>query len=212
MENLRSYHVHLENLQHQMRRLTATGVSLITLLTEEANRLSREDEVSRLKALYRVVVNQSQQVESSENSARDRHIGAGLAFSVAGLFANIAAPKISKSKPVSLVLRHLFDSPGDEQRPFGRVLVCVGPHGLPDDVEVISISRLARESNLQEREVINELKGCGCLLLSKDEFSLLIDKLATDVREGRLRLPVSMEELSRITASGQLKLEAMNSE
>ncbi len=210
MENLRSHHIHLENLQHQMRRLTATGVSLITLLTEEANRLSREDEVSRLKALYRVVVNQSQQVESSENSARGRHIKRGLSFSVAGLFANIAATEISKSKPVSLVLRHLFDSPGDEQRPFGRVLVCIGPEGLPDDAGVVSISQLAREANREESGIINKLREHGYLLLGEKAFSLLIDRLVADVREGRLRLPVSREKLAEITASGEPKPEAKN--
>ena len=105
----------------------------------------------------------------------------------------------------------MYESPANKECPFGLVLICIGLNGLPDDVGVVSISQLARESRRQEHEVINGLEKRGYLLLNKESFSLLIDRLVRGVREGRLRLPVSREKLSEIAASGKLKPETENS-
>jgi len=118
---------------------------------------------------------------------------------------------LSKNKGLQAFSDHLLNNLGGEQRPFGTVLICVGPRGMPDDVQVVSISRLARESNREESEVINELQGRGCLLFSEKAFSLLIDKLACAVREGGLFLPVSTEKLTEVKTSDCLKLEAKKS-
>ena len=67
---------------------------------------------------------------------------------------------------------------------------------------------LARESNREESEVISELRERGHLLLSEEAFSRLIDRLITDVQEGRLLLPVPTEKLAEIRTSSWVKLEA----
>ena len=77
-------------------------------------------------------------------------------------------------------------------------MVYIGSRGLPDDVQVVSISELARESNRQEYVVIRELREEGCLLYNEADFSLLIDRVVSDIREGRLCLPVSIEKLSSL--------------
>jgi hypothetical protein len=77
---------------------------------------------------------------------------------------------------------------------------------MPEDVQVVSISRLARASKREESEVINELQGRGCLLFSEKAFSLFIDKLAPDVQEGRLDLPVFREKLMEIRRQTSIRL------
>ena len=113
----------------------------------------------------------------------------------------------SKNKQLSDFADYLLKSPTDKGRSFGLILICIGPRGLPDDAEVVSISQLARESNRPESEIINKLREGGYLLFNEKTFSLLIDRLIDDVREGRLRLPVSSEKLSEIPASGELNLD-----
>jgi hypothetical protein len=198
MEGLTPHNTYLKNLKHQARKLTSAGLSLITLFAQEANRLSREDEASRLKALYSSIGQQLDLVKCSEDSASYGHSQAGLISSLGALAISGIIKRVSNNKRLSSFADYLLESPTNKERPFGKVLVCMGPRGLPDDVEAISISRLARESNRPESEVIKELKESGCLLFSEKAFSHLIDGLIDDVREGRLCLPIPREKLSEI--------------
>ena len=206
MENLKSFYDQLENLQRQAKTLTLAGLSLITLFDEEAKRLDREDEASRLRALFNAIAEDLERVKSSESSASYAHSQVSLVVSWSTLGVAAVMAMVSKDNRLS---SHLLKSLGNKKKPpFGNVLVCIGPEGLPDDVEIVSVSRLARESNRLESEVINGLGERGCLLFSEEAFSRLIDKLVEAVREGRLRLPISREKLSQITLPGEWKPEA----
>ena len=204
MESLNSLHTHLKNLHQQARKLTSTGLSLITLFAQEANRLNRKDEASRLEALNSYIRQQLDRAKSSEDAASQGHTKADLIYSLGGLAIRGIVKQVSKNKRISAFADHLFESPTSKERPFGTVLVCIGPMGLPDDVRVVCISKLARESNRQESEVIKEMKEPGCLLFDEKVFSLLIDRLVDDVRDGRLRLPISRETLSQVMMSSKL--------
>jgi len=204
MESLNSLHTHMNNLKHQAKRLTSTCLALISLFTQEANRLNREDEASRLKALNSYIRQQLDRAKSSEDIASDGHIQANLVSSLGGLALGGIVKRVSNNKQASSFADYLFGIPNSEERPFGTVLVCIGLKGLPDDVRVVCISKLARESNRPEPEAINELQEHNCLLFSEKAFSLLIDRLVDDVREGRLRLPISRETLSRVMVSSKL--------
>ncbi len=208
MESLMLSDAYLENLKHQATTLSSTGLSLITLLAQEANRLNREDETSRLKTLYSSIEQQLDQAEQSEDSASYGHTQANLILSLGGLAVSSIIKKTSKNKKLTTISDNLLIGLGDKQPPFGRVLVCIGPNGLPDDAGVVSISQLARKSNRPESEVINELQEGGCLLFSEKAFSLLIDRLIDDIRDGRLCLPISREKLSEITLESKPGLRA----
>jgi hypothetical protein len=180
------------------------------MLAEEANRLSRWDEASRLRAVHHAIMGQLEQLKRSESfsSYADSHANLKLSLFALGIRGAIAI--MSRDKRVSAISDHILGNLGDGQRPFGMVLVCIGPGGLPDDAAVVPISKLARETDLTESEIINRLQERGYLLLNEQAFSLLIYKLFNDVREGRLRLPVSREKLSSMTALIRLKPEAEN--
>lgn len=206
MESLRSFHDHLGNLQHQARKLTSAGLSLTPLFAEEAKRLSREDEASRLRVLYRAVVEQLKRVKRNEGSESYAQSQINLEVSVIALAMSAGRAIISKNNRLSRISDSL-KSAGIKKLPFGNVLVCIGSKGLPDDVGVVSISRLARESNREESEVINELRERDCLLFSEKAFSILIDKLINNVQEGQLLLPVPTEKLAEIRTTSWVKLE-----
>lgn len=206
MESLTLSDTYLKNLKHQATTLASTALSLITMLAKEANRLNREDEASRLEALFLSIKQQLDQAKRSEDSASYGYSQANLILTLGGLAVSGIIKKMSKNKKLTAISDSLLIGPGDKQPPFGRVLVCIGPNGLPDDAGVVSISQLARESNQLKSEIINKLQEGGCLLFNDKTFSLLIDRLIDDVLEGRLRLPVSREKLSEIMLEGKLGL------
>ncbi len=212
MADMSALHGHLKNLKHQAMEMASTVLSLGAVLTEEANRLGREDEVSRLKTLYSSIRHQLDLAKRGESSVSYSQSKVNLILSLSGLALSSIIKMGSKNKRLSATPGDILMSVANKPYPFGTVLVCIGPRGLPDDIQVVSISQSARESNRQESEVINKLRARSCLLFNEEEFSLLIDKLVVGVREGRLHLPISKKNLSEITLSSQSTFRAKKME
>ena len=210
MESLSFFHADVKNLYHRAKKLTSASLSLVALFAEEASRLNRWDEASRLRTLYFSIRRELDWVKSGEVAASCGHSQANLMASLGGLVVGGIIKMASRNEQLSTFADYLLKSPTEKERPFGLVMVCIGPKGLPDNAEAISISELARETNRPQSEIINKLQEHGYLLFDEKTFSLLIDRLIDDVREGRLRLPVSRETLSEIMASGELKPEDRN--
>lgn len=206
MESLTPNSAYLKNLRHQARKLAAASLSLSNLFAQEAVRLDRGDQASRLEALYFSIRQQLDGAKRNEDAASCADSEVNLKVSLGKLVVGGAIKMVSENKRLLAFSDYLLKGLGGEQRPFGTVLICVGPRGMPDDVQVVSVSRLARESNREESEVINELRIRGCLLFSEEAFSLLINRLTHDVREGRLSLPISTEKLTETKTSSCLKL------
>lgn len=68
-------------------------------------------------------------------------------------------------------------------------MVRIGPGGVPDDVHVVSVSRLARDSLRKESEIIGELQKPKNTLLTEEKFLEFMDGLAEEIMAGRLSLP-----------------------
>jgi hypothetical protein len=202
MEGLKSFHNRLKNLQSQGKKLIETRLALNTLFVEEEIRLKREDEVSILMMLRCAIVEQLQELQHIETSASLGHSQGNLVLFPIGL---ALTAMFSKNNRPSAISDYLLRGPGGRHRPFGVVMVCVGPRGLPDDAKAISISQSARDSNRLEPEIVNRLQENGYLLFSEEVFSSLIDKLVADVRQGKLCLPVSREKLAEIAGLNKPK-------
>ncbi|MBE9502056.1 MAG: hypothetical protein IMY87_06485 [Chloroflexi bacterium] len=203
MENLKPFHSHLEGLQSKTKNLTENGLALNALFAGEETRLKREGEASSLGAVYRAIVERSQRLREIEASASRGHSQANLVLFPVGL---IMTAMVSKGKRLSAIADYLLRGPTDSQQPFGLVMVFIGSKGLPDDARVVSISQLARESNRSEPEIMNKLQDDGYLLFSEEAFSLLIDSLVSDIRQGKLHLPLSRDKLVEITGLNKQKL------
>jgi len=202
MEGLESFHDRLKDLQPQGKKLIETMVALNALFVEEEIRQKRDDEASILMSVHRAIVEQALELKHGETSARLGHSEANLALLplrlvLAGIFSNSNLP--------SAITDYVLRGPDDKDRPFGTVMVCVGPKGLPDDAKAVSISRSARESNRLEPEIVNRLQEDGYLVFGEEVFSSLIDRLIVDVRQGKLRLPVSRERLLEIAGLNKPK-------
>jgi hypothetical protein len=195
MERLKSFHDHLKNLQPQGKRLIETIVSLDALFAEEEIRQKREDEASILMAVRCLIVEQLQELKRIESAASLGHSQGNIVqfpirLASAGIFL--------KNSPPSATMDYLLRGADHKHRPFGTVMVCVGPKGLPDDAKALSISQLARNSNRLEPQIVKELQKNGYLVFTEEVFSSLIDRLVADVRQGKLQLPVSRGKLADI--------------
>jgi len=212
MERLESFHAYLKNLRHQAGILAEAAVSLSKSFETEADRLTREDGAQRLKSIHAAVAEELEWSRRLESAASYGYTKASLPFSITGSIVKIIVAATTENQRARNFVNQVFDTDADKKRPYGTVMVCVGRKGMPDDVRVVSISELARKSNLSDSETIQELQKRGYLLFNQDAFSRLIDKLVIDVREGRLHLPISSEKLSEIGTSDHLGLETKGAE
>jgi hypothetical protein len=202
MEGLKSLHDRLKNLQPQGKRLVETMLALNALFAEEEIRQNREDEASILMTVRCAIVEQLQDLKRIETSASLGHSEANLALfplrlALTGIF--------SKNNLPSAPTDYLLHGPDDRHRPFGTVMVSIGPKGLPDDAKAVSISQLARDSNRLEPEIVNSLRKDGYLVFSEEVFSSLIDRLITYVRQGKLCLPLSRERVADVATLNRPK-------
>lgn len=207
MEGMTPHDTGFKNLQRQAKKLASDSLSLANMLAEEAKRLNRRDQASRLTALYSSIRQQLEWVKRLESAAEHGHSEGKLITSLAGLAIGAGIRIVSGDKQALAFSDHILENLGGKERPFGTVLVSVGPKGLPDNAEVVSISELARQSDRQESEVVKKLRERGYLLFSEEAFSRLIDRLVADTQEGRLVLPVLPEKLAEIQAASSVKLE-----
>ena len=202
MESLESFQDCLKDLQSEGKKLVEARLALNALFVEEEIQQKREDEASILMTVHCAIVEQLQELKHSETSASYGHSEANLALFPAGL---ALTAMFSKNNLPSVITDYLLHGPGDRSRPFGTVMVCIGPKGLPQDVKAVSISQSARDSNRSEPEIVNRLQEDGYLLFNEEVFLSLIDKLIADVRQGKLRLPVSREKLAEIAGLNKPK-------
>ena len=186
----------LKGLQKKATQLVSVAESLTILFDQEKIRLKRKAKVTYLKLLHSAILQRVERERDTEISASINHKKVKLVGSVIGIGMRIAAQ--STNKKILAAGNSVLKEFTSEKRTFKTVLIRILTKGLPDGVDVVCISRLGQESNQSEVEVINQLKKDGCLLLSEESFSQLIDKLAEEILEGRLTLPVNVQILSQI--------------
>ena len=159
----------LQNLRVRAGKLASAAESLATLLEQEAIRLKRGDEVARLKALRVAIARRIESARSEENSASSRYEKIRAIRSVAGFVTGLIAK--TNNDGLEIISHALIQPPVDGKPPFGTVLVRIGPGGVPEDVDVVSVSRLARDSRREQFRVIQDLKKAQNLLLTEENFS-----------------------------------------
>ena len=101
MEGLTPFITNLKNLRSRAKKLTYTGISLTKLFDEEACRLKRRDEASRLKTLYFSIRQQLDWAQRSENAAEYGHNQANLIVSLGGLAVTGIIKMVSKNDRLS---------------------------------------------------------------------------------------------------------------
>ena len=88
---------------------------------------------------------------------------------------------------------------------LGKVLIVVGPGGLPEDLMVVNVSELAEQEGKTDGEIERDFADKGHALFAVEEFNSLVSWLKDEILSGRGALafhPVG----SRLTSAGKLRL------
>ncbi|MCJ7743648.1 MAG: hypothetical protein MUO99_03710 [Dehalococcoidales bacterium] len=186
------------------RRLRGQAIAaeeLAEAFVGTATLLLRHDQAAHLRSLRARVVAEVEYAERREASAPSRFTESKLAwglirFSASGLLGAVAGDK----DPLATAL-NAAKSTVDKSAPFGTVLVAVGKQGIPDDVEVISLSRSARRSGMSESEVRAILDSRGCFLTDPETFAAAVEEIEHRVLDGAVSLPLSREEFAKVALS-----------
>jgi len=190
MEGLTTYCHKIGEMRHEIKVLNEAVTTLDKAFAQEAERLHRHDQACCLDELRARVTQETLYEQLMESAAscgftEGRLIGGLLKF--AGGVA-IAAARQSKEHPLSVGAKLARDEFA-RTKPFGTVAVAVGPGGVPDDVQTMSISKLARDQSLPESAIRTALEAKGYRLMTPESFFNTLDKLKDSVLKGTQSLP-----------------------
>jgi hypothetical protein len=180
MENLMSTETIIDELLDKAVRLVVTAQMINGLFKEEETRLSRENDVSRLKTLHMNILKDLKHELRSE-----------LTFGSIYELDNDPVSGYSKVYTVQTNANQFIFPPTVKKPPLGTVLVGIGSKGVPEDITILNISKQAREKTESEDEIINSLKAKGKEILDIDTFSSLIRTLIKKTSVGEVTLPIS---------------------
>ena len=153
MEAMKECHQLIESLLQQARKQRSALELLTGVFANEAQWLFRHDQAMRLRRLKTSVIREVSNIQEQEIVASNAFTKTSLLMAAADFaLGGLAAAMVRSRQPFSIGAQ-LAQIELSKIKPFGTVLVTVGHGGLPDDVEVVSLSRLARESNSSESSV-----------------------------------------------------------
>ena len=180
----------LEQQQDTARQLAATFV-------ENNMQLIRHDQVARLEVLKYRINSEVEDIERMESAAQTGYakgtlLDSGLTFIFGSLFMNAIGRKDSLE-----IGAQMAGSVLSKTVSFDNVLIGIGKEGIPKDVTVVPVSRLARESNRSESEVEANLKRDGYLLMTPQVFTQALDKVKSEILDGSLSLPIKISEITK---------------
>ena len=204
METIEVYRRRVEELLQRASEQREVLIPLSDSLVRESKRLYRYDQSIRLRYLKVYILQQVNDARGGEINASSKFPTGDLLKSLVNFAVKERIRAMTQQESKDSFLTRLIDNKQPKQRPFGKVMVKIGHEGLPDGVEVVTVSRLAREEGISESEVEQELQAKGYILMLSEDFSNLIDKLEQKVLDGTVSLPISQEQIrSELTGHDQ---------
>jgi len=192
---------YVEALCRQARDQAAALEPLGNIFAQEAKHLVRYDQAARLRSLKTRVLSEVNNIQRMETAASYGFTKATLITGITKLALGGLVAAVAHSGNAFSLGARLAESDLTKTAPFGNVMVAVGRGGLPNDVEVISLSRLARESGRLEPDIEAALQTHGYLLMTPEVLSRVLTELERSVLDGSLSLPVTSDQLSSELAS-----------
>lgn len=204
METIEIYRRKMEDLLRQAREQRAALKPLSDSLERESKWLFRYDQSVRLRYLKASIMHKVSDALEDEARASSAFPVGDLVTGVMAFTTSLGIMAITGQKKKPWILELLLNNKQSRRRPFGKVLLALGPQGLPDGVEVITLSRLAREGGVSESEASDELQAKGHILMTPEDFYSFLGRLEPKVLDGTISLPVSLEQIrSELTRDEQ---------
>ncbi len=197
MEGIADFEKWVGEMRSELVQQVGTARRLAVTFVESNMRLIRHDQVSRLEILKSRINKEVEGVEQMESAAQIGHtkgtlLNSGLTFALGSLFMNAIGHKDSLK-----IGAQMAGSALSRKVPFGTVLIGIGKEGIPEDVRVIPVSRLARESKRSETDIEANLKRDGYLLMAPEMFTRALDRVEREILNGTLSLPIKINKLTK---------------
>jgi len=202
METIADFIQLIEAMRSELGQQVIAVKRLAVAFAESDIQLIRHDQVARLRILESRIMGEVESIKRMESAAqigstKGALLGGWIAFTLGSLFMAARGRKDTSRIGLKLAISTL-----SKAVPFGTVLIAVGKGGLPDDIKVISLSCLARESNRSETEVEAGLEDNGYLLMTPEQFAELLDKVEQAVLDGFFSLPINIDKLNKQIPEG----------
>lgn len=171
-------------LSNKLAILTGDVSELNNVLNSTAISLRQKDQIAFLHALKTRTMKEVQNEQMAESEA-ERYFNKSKAISGIASFplGSIIAATLNQKNPLSIGAK-MFSRELGKMAPFGRVLITIGGKAAFDDISIISVSRLAREREGTESEIILSLRDKKLLLLSPERFCHVLDLLEKELKNG----------------------------
>lgn len=200
METIADSEKWIGEMRSELRQQQIAARRLAVTFIESNMRLIQHDQVARLGVLKSRINKEVEEFERMESATQIGHIkgtllNSGLTF----VFGSLSMKAIGRKDSLKIGAQ-MAGSVLSKTIPFGNVLISIGKEGIPEDVRVIPVSHLARESNRSESEVKASSKNKGYLLITPEQFAELLDHVEQAVLDGSVCLPLARSEvMKRIT-------------
>ncbi len=186
----------VKNLDKIKTNLTA-GEELAAALAGAAIDLARRDQAECVRNLKSRVLAEVKCLLDSESSDKSSFSKAKRAFAPASFaVGGLMGIFLHHDNPLATAFNEAGVTLG-KNLPFGVVLIAIGKGGLPSDVKVIPLSRLARESGISESGMREILSGKGYFLITHQVFDETLDEVEHCVVKGVLSLPLPVTEFKK---------------
>ena len=195
METIAHFGKLIKEMHSELREQTTAIKELAVAFAKGNRELAQHDQLTYLGIVKSRMMREVEDIKRMESaaqtgSAEGALLGGVAAFTLGSLFA---AGRGRKDAPQFGV--RLAESILTRQVPFGTVLIAVGKGGLPDDLKVIPLSRLARELHKSELEIEASLKHNGYRLMTPEKFAKVLDKVERGILDGSVSLPIVIDEI-----------------
>lgn len=197
MEGIADFEKWVGEIRSELVQQQNTARRLAVAFTETDTRLVRHDQVARLGVLKSRINKEVEDIERMEAAAQTGYtegtlLGSGFTL----VFGSLLMHSIGRKDSLKLGVQ-MAGSVLSKTVPFGNVLIRIGKEGIPEDVKVIPVSRLARESNISESEVKTSLKHGGYLLMASEVFTQALDRVEREILDGSLSLPIKISKITK---------------
>lgn len=191
MESMTACRQRVQELRRQAKAQVDALRVLEKAFVKQAEQIRQHDQAWCLDDLRRRVTQEVEEIRRMETAASYGFTKAMLVIGVAKLaFGSLVAATLGTEEHPLSVGTKMAASDFGKTKPFGNVVVAVGLGGVPDDVNVISLSRYARELARSESEIVAGIEARGYCLTTPESFFKALDELKGKVLEGVLALPV----------------------
>ena len=194
----------LRTLKHRIRAQLTALPHLAVVFEEEAGRLHRHDQVRRLSVLGVEVMGEVTRLRRMESATQYGRSQAEFTVALVGFGIGALAAAVGgdPGRPLRTGIRFAADTLARSQ-PSGQVHIAVGPQGLPDEVEVIPVSRWAREQRTSEAVFMRGLGVRGYRLMEPETFYVLLNDVQEKILQGTVSLPVPLAALQKSLVEGE---------